>query len=82
MKKVAYQDWVKRKGRVPTIIHFQPEGFVELETPEEQKAWHRHLAQQLGLDERTVSGFTWGTPTFSGDLDRNDRVGDDCEVDE
>jgi hypothetical protein len=83
MKIVPYKDWVKgKKGRVPAIIHFQPEGFVELETPEEIKAWQAQLVRDLGISPDAAKSFTWGTPTFSGDADWTKRVGDDCEVDE
>ncbi len=78
MKVVPYKDWVKKKkGRVPAILHFQPMGFIELETPAEIKEWQAQLVLELGISPDVAESFTWGTPTFSGDADRNpSRTGD------
>jgi hypothetical protein len=72
---------VAKKGRTPVIIHFQPDYFVVLESDHERQEWAKQLSEKLGV-QIPANGFTWGTPTFSGDIDRNPRVGDDCEVDD
>lgn len=78
MKIVKFDDYVKRKGGVPAIIHFQPHSFGVFESPEEQKAFAKSLAERLGVDD--PESFTWGTPTYSGDADYpTHRQGDDCE---
>ena len=79
MRKIPYDQYVAKKGRTPVIIHFQPDSFVVLESDQERQQWAKQLSEKLGVD---ATGFTWGTPTFSGDVDRNPRVGDDCEVDD
>jgi hypothetical protein len=77
MKRVSYKEYVKMKGRQPVITHFQPNSFVVFENDKERKAWVQNLSKNLGFDVEG-SHFTWGDPTFSGDADWTDRVGDDC----
>ncbi len=77
MKRVSYSEYVKKKGREPVVTHFQPKAFVIFESDDERKTWMKNLAKNLGFDVEG-KGFTWGDPTFSGDIDKNDRVGDDC----
>jgi hypothetical protein len=81
MRRIPYDQYVAKKGRTPVIIHFQPDYFVEFESDKERQEWAKQLSVKLGVDV-AGKGFTWGTPTFSGDADRNSRVGDDCEVDD
>jgi hypothetical protein len=81
MRRIPYDQYVAKKGRTPVIIHFQPDYFVEFESDKERQEWAKQLSVKLGVDV-AGKGFTWGTPTFSGDVDRNPRVGDDCEVDD
>jgi hypothetical protein len=80
MRKVSYDDYVARKGRRPLVVHFQPDGFVVFDSDEERKEWAKALAEKFG-PEVAARSFEWGNPTFSGDIDRTPRVGDDCEVD-
>ena len=75
MKRMTREEYVKAKGHEPLILHYQPHTFAVFETTDEMKKWAAEASRTLGGDE---SRFTWGDPTFSGDADRNDRVGDDC----
>ena len=77
MKRVTYKEYKKIKGREPVVTHFQPNEFVIFESKKERKQWAKRLAKSLGFEVEGM-GFTWGDPTFSGDIDHTDRVGDDC----
>jgi hypothetical protein len=79
-KRIIPANKFLKKHPQPVILHFQPTGFIPMETPEELQQWEKMVRDMVGLDLSAKEGGTESQTTCAPPPGKYEVV-DDCDAD-